>query len=209
MSNLPDTGVVKAFVFSECKRWNRCYRVSRNEQKKGIMVFVCSSASKYDKQSKCPFKMTFKRHKTMNLWNIVEKSSHYAHACDIADGKRRQFNTKDLVSVDKKVSEVLSTYVPVSNRLSGKNNGGNNSQLRQIIKSSSGLKVKGHQVHEILSKMQSQTSEQLIQQSFLVRSLLKKLQEVDKNGTYVLESKKVGYQLPTLLFWNWTILTKT
>jgi len=103
MSNLPDTGAVKAFVFSECKRWNRCYRVSRNEQKKGIMVFVCSSASKYDKQSKCPFKMTFKRHKTMNLWNIVEKSSHYAHARNIADGKRRQFNTKDLVSVDKKV----------------------------------------------------------------------------------------------------------
>ena len=85
--------------------------------------------------------------------------------------------------------------MPVSNRLFGKNNGGNNSQLRQIIKSSSGLKVKGHQVHEILSKMQSQTSKQLIQQSFLVRSLLKKLQEVDKNGTYVLESKESGISI--------------
>ena len=109
MSNLPDTGAVKAFVFSECKRWNRCYRVSRNEKTKGIMVFVCSSASKHDNQSKCRFKMTFKRQKTTNLWNVVEKSSHFAHACDIADGRRRQLNTKDLVCVDEKVNEVLST----------------------------------------------------------------------------------------------------
>jgi len=83
----------------------------------------------------------------------------------------------------------------VSNRLSGKNNGGNNSKLKQVIKLASGVEVKGHQIHAILTKMQSQTSDQLIQRLFLVSSLLKKLQEVDKKGTYVLESKKSGISI--------------
>jgi len=48
MSNLQDTDAVNAFVFGECKR---CNIVSRNEKKKGIMVFICSSASNDDKLS--------------------------------------------------------------------------------------------------------------------------------------------------------------
>jgi len=68
-------------------------RIFRKSQSKYFVVY-----------GKSPFKMSFKRCKKVNLWNIVDKSSDYAHACDIADGKRRQFNTKDLIKIDKQLA---------------------------------------------------------------------------------------------------------
>ena len=90
------------------------------------MVFVCSSTDPNKKKNAtddgCPFKMAFKRDAVDHVWNIIQQKSCLIHTCEVASGKRRKLNTKDLERVAPFISHnIMGVSVSISDAFDGGN----------------------------------------------------------------------------------------